>query len=141
MRLGPDEATAIIQAAATHAVATGLRPLSVVVLGADEAVRAALSQEGATPLRFEIARAKASGALQMGVNSRALEELAAQRPGFFSSLVQLAGGRMVAAAGGVLVLDEEGRVMGAVGISGDTSDNDEACALAAVERAGLIARQ
>jgi uncharacterized protein GlcG (DUF336 family) len=75
----------------------------------------------------------------MGIASRTLEKRALERPHFVSALVGASGGRLVPVAGGVLIRDAEGEIIGSVGISGDTSDNDEACAVAGIEAAGLTA--
>jgi uncharacterized protein GlcG (DUF336 family) len=90
-------------------------------------------------LRFDIAFGKAWGALGMGLGSRTLFERAAQTPQFFTMLAAASGGRIVTNPGGVLVRDAAGNVIGAVGISGDTSDKDEVCAIAGIEAAGLKA--
>jgi uncharacterized protein GlcG (DUF336 family) len=94
-------------------------------------------QDGASIMRFEIAVGKASGALALGMSSRKIAEMAAERPSFVASLGPLAPHGVIPAAGGVLVVDASGNILGAVGITGDTSDNDEACALAGIEAAGL----
>ena len=90
-------------------------------------------------LRHEIAYGKAWGALGMGFGSRTLFERAEKTPMFFTALTAASGGRVVTNPGGVLVRDGAGDIIGAVGISGDTSDNDEACAIAGIEAAGLKA--
>ena len=84
--------------------------------------------------------AKAAGALSIGVSSRKIAEMATERPAFVASLSGLAGHGTVPAAGGVIIVDDEDRPIGAVGITGDTSDNDEACALAGLAAAGLKAQ-
>jgi uncharacterized protein GlcG (DUF336 family) len=83
---------------------------------------------------------KAGGALGLGVNSRKIGEMAAERPAFVGALTAIAPSGVVPVAGGVIILDETGRAMGAVGVSGDTSDNDEVCALAGIAAAGLKAQ-
>ena len=85
----------------------------------------------------DIARAKAWGALGMGCASREIGERAQKAPGFFGALAAVSQGRLVPAAGGVLILDNDRKVIGAVGISGDTSDRDEDCALSGIRAAGL----
>ncbi len=90
-------------------------------------------------LRFDIAYGKAWGALGMGFGSRTLFERAANTPQFFNALAVASGGRVVTNPGGVLIKDAGGDILGAVGISGDTSDKDEACAIAGIEAAGLKA--
>ncbi len=90
-------------------------------------------------LRFDIAFGKAWGALGMGLGSRTLAERAANTPQFFTMLAAVSGGRMVCNPAGVLIRDADGDIIGAVGISGDTADNDEICAIAGIEAAGLKA--
>lgn len=108
----------------TYAQAHGLKPLSVVVLDAGGHVIAAVREDGATMLRFDIARAKAWTALGLGADSRSYQDLAEARPHFAASLNGITGGRMAAAAGGVLIRSGDA-IIGAVGASGDTPDNDE----------------
>jgi uncharacterized protein GlcG (DUF336 family) len=88
-------------------------------------------------LRFDIAFGKAWGALGMGFGSRTLAERAAATPQFFTMLAAASGGRMICNPGGILIRDGAGDVIGAVGISGDTADNDEICGVAGIEAAGL----
>lgn len=130
-------ALALVCAADAHAREQGLKALGIVALAPDATVMAALSQDGATSFRFEVARAKAHGALQMGRHSRELEAMAAERPALVSSLLQVDSARIVLAAGGVLIANDAGVLVGAIGISGDSSDNDEACAFAAIRKTGL----
>jgi len=101
-------------------------------------VKASAAQDGTSLLRGEIAHGKAYGALAMGLGSRALFQRAQEQAYFVSAVNTLAQGRMVPVPGGVLIQDG-GVLTGAVGISGDTSDNDEACAVAGIEAAGLKA--
>ena len=96
-------------------------------------------QDGASFLRPQISAGKAYGALSIGMGSRRLEAFAKERPHLFAGLSAVSGGRIVPVAGGVLVRDAHGEIIGAVGISGDTSDNDEVCAIAGIEAAGLKA--
>jgi uncharacterized protein GlcG (DUF336 family) len=117
----------------------GLKPLSVVVLDAGGQVRAFERQDGASNARFEIAFGKANGALALGVGSRALMARAEQQPYFIAAATAAIGGALVPVPGGVLVQTAEGEVIGAVGITGDTSDNDEAAAVDAIEAVGLVA--
>lgn len=131
----------IAQRIANEALQTGRRlklaPLAVAVLDPRGCPRALLAEDGCSLLRTDIATAKATGALGLGMGGRALARRAEQNPGFFASLNAVSQGRMVAVRGSVLVRDTAGRLLGAVGISGDTADNDEACAVAAIEAAGL----
>jgi uncharacterized protein GlcG (DUF336 family) len=136
MTLTLSQAQAIVAAGLAHGRAAGFRPLSIVVLDSRSAVIAAASEDGASLKRFEIARGKASGALAFNVGSRQLGVMAVERPHFFAGAAHAVGG-LVPVAGGVLIRDAVGGVMGAVGISGDTSDNDEAAALAGITAAGL----
>ncbi len=112
-------------------------PLAVVVLDAGGNDVAVQRQDRAGILRVQIGRAKAWGALGMGYSSREIGERAQKMPLFFGSLAAVSEGRMVPVAGGVLIRDSMDEVIGAVGISGDTSDRDEACCLAGIEAAGL----
>jgi uncharacterized protein GlcG (DUF336 family) len=90
-------------------------------------------------LRYDIAYGKAWGALGMGFGSRELGDRAAKNPVFFGVLATVSQGRLIPVPGGVLIKDDAGAVLGAVGISGDASDKDEACAVAGIEAAGLKA--
>lgn len=131
------QANSIITAAFTHGQTLKLKPLSVAVLDAGGHLIAFQRQDGGSNLRPQIATAKASGALALGVSSRKIAEMAAERPTFIASLGPIAQAGIVPAAGGVIVLGADGAIIGAVGITGDTSDNDEACALAGIAAAGL----
>ena len=117
----------------------GAAPLTVVVLDPGGHVTVTKRSDGSGILRVEIAHGKAYGALGMGLPGRALANRAAQNPMFFTALAAVSSGRMVPVPGGVLIRDGAGRLLGAVGISGDTSDKDEDCAVAAIRAAGLVA--
>jgi uncharacterized protein GlcG (DUF336 family) len=117
----------------------GLKPLAVVVLDAGGHVKAFQRQDGASMMRFEIASGKAYGALAVGVGSRWLNTQAETRPHFLEGLSAVSGGKIVAVPGGVLVKDSSGGIIGAVGITGDTSDNDELAAITGIEAAGFAA--
>lgn len=106
----------------------GLKPLTVVVLDAGGHVVSAEREDGASNNRFEIAY----GALALGTGSRSLMARAEQQPYFITAAPAATGGRLVPVPGGVLVKDEAGAVLGCVGVSGDTSDNDELAAIAAI---------
>lgn len=134
-----EQANTIIAAAFAHGKTMNLKPLACVVTDAGGHVIAFQRQDGTSYMRLEIALGKASGALALGVNSRRVAEMAQERPVFITNLGKLAPGGLVPAAGGVIVKDDHGTAIGAVGVTGDTSDNDEACALAAIARAGLKA--
>jgi uncharacterized protein GlcG (DUF336 family) len=118
----------------------GFKPLTVVVLDAGGHVIAAARQDGASNNRFEIAQGKAYGALALGMGSRAIMERAEQQAYFIAAATAALGGRLIPVPGGVLVRDNDGMIMGAVGISGDSSDNDETAASTAIEAAGLTAQ-
>jgi uncharacterized protein GlcG (DUF336 family) len=135
-----DQANAIIEAAFVKGTDLGLQPLSVIVLDAGGHPIAFQRQNGASTLRFAIAAGKAGGALALGQSSRKVAEIAADRPSFIASLGPISPHGVVPAAGGVLVVDGSGRTLGAVGVTGDTSDNDEICALAGIAGAGLTAQ-
>jgi uncharacterized protein GlcG (DUF336 family) len=116
----------------------GLKPLSVVVLDAGGQVRAFEREDGASNARFEIAFGKANGALALGMGSRALMARAEQQPYFIDAVAGAIGGALIPVPGGVLVQTEEGELIGAIGVTGDTSDNDEAAAVDAIKAAGLV---
>ena len=139
MSLTLDQARGIIAAARTHGQEQGLKPLTVVVLDAGGHVLAVEREDGSSTKRFEVAYGKAHGAVSLGLGSRALMTRAEQQP-FFIAAVTHAVGALVRVPGGVLVHDASGDLLGAVGVSGDTSDNDEAAAVAGIEAAGLTAQ-
>lgn len=112
--------------------ARSAQPLTVAVLDTGGHVVVMKREDGSGILRCEIATGKAWGALGMGLPSRTLNERAAGNPNFFTALAAASGGRMIPNPGGVLLRDETGRVAGAVGVSGDTGDMDEECAVAAI---------
>lgn len=113
-------------------------PLTVVVLDAGGQIKILKREDGSSLLRQEIATGKAWGTLGMGFGGRELARRAAKTPAFFSALSDMSGGRMVPVPGGVLIKSCEGEILGAVGISGDTSENDETCAVHGIRCADLI---
>jgi len=131
-----DIAQKIVAAALAHARSKSMKPLSVVVLDARGALKAAASEDGTSLKRAEIAIAKAHGALAMGMGTRALFTRAQQQPYFIAAATH-AVGQLVPVPGGVLIHDASKSLLGAIGISGDTSDNDEEAALAGIGAAGL----
>jgi len=133
-----EDAGTIVDRAIERARELDLRPLTVVVLDAGGHLKAMKREDGAGILRADTAFGKAWGALGRGVGSRAIADQSNERPTFFGALVSVAGGRMVLAPGGVLVRRDDD-VIGAVGVSGDTPDADEGCALAGIEATGLRA--
>jgi uncharacterized protein GlcG (DUF336 family) len=116
-----------------------LRPIAVVVLDARGSVKAAAAQDGTSLMRSDVAHGKAYGAIALGMGSRAIFKRANEQPYFVDAVNTMARGALVPVPGGVLIEDTTGVVIGAVGISGDTSDNDEVCAVAGIEFAGLKA--
>jgi uncharacterized protein GlcG (DUF336 family) len=134
------QAMTIVEAALRRARETGCAPLAIAVLDDGGHLKAFAREDGAGIVRPQIAMGKAWGALGMGMGSRAFARRVAEQPqqqAFFGALNAMSGGRVVPAAGGVLIRDGQGVVVGAVGISGDVSDKDEACALAGIEAARL----
>ena len=131
------QAQTVISAALAHARGANARPLGIVVLDAGGHPVAFAREDGATFFRHDVARAKAYGALGMGDDTRVLAERAKGNAAFFQSLTAVVGGQIAFSPGGVLVRDGSGAVIGAVGVSGDTGDMDEECALAGIAAAGL----
>lgn len=127
-----DQANRIAAASLAKGRELGLKPLCVAVLDSGGHLIALQREDGASNLRPQIAIGKASGALGLGVSSRAIAEMAVERPTFVSVLASLPHAEIVPAAGGVLIVSDA-RVIGAVGVTGDTSDNDEICALTGLE--------
>ena len=140
MTIDLQTARTIIDAARAEARRQGFKPLTVVVLDAGGHVVAAEREDGSSTKRFEIAFGKAHGALALGLGSRALMARAEQQPYFIAAATAAVGGSLIPVPGGVLVRDTAGTLLGAVGVSGDTSDNDEAAAAAGIEAAGLQAQ-
>ncbi len=139
-RLNLSQANALIDAALTKGAELGLKPLTITVHDPGGHLIACQRQDGASNMRVKLAGGKACGALALGVSSRTIGELAIERPHFIASVDTMSEGGMVPAAGGVIVCDDGGTVLGAIGVTGDTSDNDEACALAAIAAVGLKAK-
>ena len=136
-RLTLSQSNALIDAAFAKGAELGLKPLTVTVHDPGGHMIACQRQDGASNMRVKLAAGKASGALALGVSSRTIGEMALERPHFVAAVDTMAEGGMVPAAGGVIVCDGAGTILGAIGVTGDTSDNDEACALAAIESQGL----
>ena len=133
------QASTIVDVALQKGRETSCAPLTVAVLDAGGHLVAFKREDRSGILRFDIAYGKAWGALGMGFGSRELADRAGKNPLFFGVLAKVAQGRLVPGPGGVLIRDAAGTVVGAVGISGDTSDKDEVCAIAGIEAAGLKA--
>lgn len=137
MAINLKTAEAIVAGARAAASAAGYRPLAVVVLDSGGHLVAAHREDGASNKRFEIAFGKAHGAVSLGLDSRELMARAEAQPYFINSVTSAIGGSLVPVPGGLLVRDESGQIIGAVGVSGDSSDNDETAAMAGIEAAGL----
>ena len=133
------QAATIVDQALAHGHALKLKPLTVAVLDAGGHLVAFKREDKSGLLRYDIAYGKAWGALGMGFGSRTLASRAGKTPQFFTMLAAASGGRMVTNPGGVLIRDGAGTIIGACGVSGDTSDKDEMCAMAGIEAAGLKA--
>jgi uncharacterized protein GlcG (DUF336 family) len=132
-----DAARRIADATLAKGREMGLAPLTVVVLDGAGQLKAALREDGSSLARVEIAWGKANGCLAMGFGGRELARRAQAMGPFMNALSDITGGRAVPVPGGVLVKDAAGEVLGAVGVSGDLSDKDEACALAGIRAVGL----
>jgi uncharacterized protein GlcG (DUF336 family) len=133
------QASTIIDQALAKGREMRFQPLTVAVLDLGGTVVALKRDDDSSLLRPEIATGKAWGALGMGFGGRELARRAAAQPQFIGALVDASGGRMVPGIGGVLIRTQGGELLGSVGISGDTAENDEICAVAGVEAAGLVA--
>jgi len=129
----------MIDAALAHASEQGFKPMAAGVIDARGALKSFAAQDGTSLKRGEIALAKANGAVAMGMGSRALMNRAEQQAYFIITAAAAIGGSLVPVPGGVLIKDGAGKLLGAIGVSGDTSDNDEAAAIAGIKAAGLVA--
>lgn len=139
MNVTLSQAQTITAAALAKGRELGLAPLTVAVLDAGGMLVSLAREDSSSLLRPEIAIGKAWGTLGLGFGGRELARRAKNLPQFFSALSDMSGGRMVPVQGGVLVRSAAGAIIGAVGISGDTSANDEVCAVAGIEAASLAA--
>ena len=139
MAISLSTAQTLIDAAFAKGHELDLKPLSVVVLDPRASMVAVMSQDGVSQMRAHIAHGKANAAIAMGMGTRALMNRAEQQAYFVQAINGLADGDFVPVPGGVLITDKDGTLLGAVGISGDTSDNDEAAAVSGIEAVGLTA--
>ena len=139
-RITQAQAKTIIDTALAKGGELALKPLSVAVLDPGGHLIAFEREDCASLMRAQIAIGKAAGALALGLSSRKIGDMAAERPAFVASLGPISPAGIVPAAGGLIVVDDEGFPLGAVGVTGDTSDNDERCAIAGIEAAGLTAQ-
>ena len=137
--LSLDIARKILDAALAKVIEMKLKPMAITVLDARGCVKASIAQDGTSLMRGEIAHGKAYGALALGLGSRALFKRAEEQPFFIDAVNTMARGALIPVPGGVLIQDQSGALLGAIGISGDTSDNDETACVAGVEAAGLKA--
>ena len=128
------DAVRLIEESLREARQLNLAPITVAVLDKGGHLVALQREDDSSNLRADIAIGKARGALNMGQSSRQMAERVDKAPHFFAAVAALSGGNLIPAAGGVLLRDSQNKVCGAIGISGDTPDNDELCALAAIER-------
>ena len=140
MTITLSQARQVVDASLAKGRELGLKPLSVVVLDTRGSLVAALSEDGCAQLRPKVAHGKANAAIGLGMGTRALMDRAEQQAYFVQAVNGVLGGDMVPVPGGVLIRTAEGELVGAVGISGDTSDNDEAAALSGIAAAGLMAQ-
>jgi uncharacterized protein GlcG (DUF336 family) len=131
------QANQIITAALAKSREAGYKPMGIAVLDEGGALKAFAREDGASMFRFEIAQAKAWGAAGMGVSSRALSDRAKGNPNFFVALAATAHGKFLPQPGAVVIMDAAGQVIGAVGASGGTGDEDEAICIAGITAAGL----
>ena len=140
MHLTLDIANRIVDAALAEARRRGLKPMGVIVVDAGGYPMVYKREDHSALFRYEIAYAKAKGALGMGADTRELAERAAGNLPFFLSLAAVTGGEVALSPGGLLIRDGDGHAIGAVAVSGDKADLDEACAVAGLVAAGLRAR-
>ncbi len=139
MELTLANAKTILEHAFKEQQKQGFKPMAIVVLGSGGGIRASESQDGTSLARPKIAHGKAYGAYSLGLGSRALFERAKVEPFFIQAMNSLCDGALVPVPGGVLIRDSDGNLLGAVGVTGDTSGNDEICAVAGIEAAGFVA--
>ena len=132
------QANTIIAAALAHSKTAGYKPMGIAVLDASGNLKAFASEDGASMFRFDIARAKAWGAVGMGASSRVLMQRAKDNPNFFVSLSATSAGKFLPQTGAVVIKNAQGDIIGAVGASGGTGDEDEAICIAGVLAAGLL---
>lgn len=132
-------AVQIAQTALLHGRSHNMAPLVVAVLDPRGTLKVYLAEDGTSLLRLDIAFGKAWGSLGMGFGGREMTRRSAKVPTFINALQTMSDGKVVPVPGGVLIRNTVGDIVGAVGISGETSDNDEACAIAGIEAIKLIA--
>lgn len=134
-----EKAQIIITAGLNYARSANFKPMGIVVLDARGAMVACAIEDGSSLRRFEIAHGKAHGCLGMGIGGRSVEKRILERPHFGAALAHVFDGDFIPVPGGVLIKNAIGAIIGAVGVSGDTSDNDEAAGIAGIKAAELVA--
>lgn len=132
------QANMIIENAFKKGDEMGLKPLTVAILDSGGHLIALQRADGASTLRPDMATGKAYGCISLGMGGRLINQNGIDRPHFMNGIINLSGGKILPVPGGVLVRDNS-TIIGAVGITGDTSDNDEAAAISGIEAAGLTA--
>jgi uncharacterized protein GlcG (DUF336 family) len=134
-----EKAQAIISAGLKHARGAKFSPLGIAVLDARGALVAFAVEDNSSLRRFEIAHGKAHGCLAMGIGGRSVDARVRERPHFGAALAHVFNGDFIPVPGGVLIKNASGAIIGAVGVSGDSSDNDEAAGIAGIQAAGFTA--
>ena len=137
--LSLDLAQTIVDATRAKCRELKLKPMTIAVLDARGVLKTFIAEDGTSLMRGDIAHGKAYGALALGVGSRAIANRAADHPHFIGAINTMARGALVPVPGGVLINAKDGTLLGAIGVSGDTSDNDEMAAVAGIAAAGLVA--
>ena len=137
MTLTLAQARSILDKTLAAAREKNFRPMGVAVVDNRAALKAYAEEDGNPILRSKIATGKATGAVLFGAGCRRLNAIGVERPHMAAALIEMSGGAMVPIVGGVLIRDQSGAMIGAVGVSGDTSDNDEAAAIAGITAAGF----
>jgi uncharacterized protein GlcG (DUF336 family) len=136
--LSLNQAQTILSGALAFADKNKMKPVAIIVLDARGVLKAGIAQDGTSLRRADIATGKAHGAIALGMGSRSLFKRAREQAFFIAAATAAIGGSLVPVPGGVLIRDGAGAVLGAVGISGCTSENDEAAAMAGIAKAGLV---
>jgi uncharacterized protein GlcG (DUF336 family) len=132
-----DQANRIIEAILKRGAALDCRPLSVVVVEPGCVVKAFQKEDGASMARFEMAYGKAYAALSLGRSSSLVKARQQEKPEFVRFLIGTSGDRLFAEGGGRLIRDNDGSIIGAVGVTGDTEENDDDLAGHGIHAAGL----
>lgn len=139
MSLSLTAASLIVDKALEKGREMNFQPLTVAVLDAGGHLKVLKREDGSSLARPDIAAGKAYGTLAMGFGGRELKRRAEKMGMFMTAMIEMTGGRMVPVPGGVLIRDGAGTILGAVGVTGDLSENDELCAVAGIAAAGLVA--